>query len=362
MRQYLQRMPLFDGYKDWTAADQARAIAEDLERTPPGRRAVTPFYILGRALKASEYPVDIVGIYERGSIDISRDVAALGHLGDQLRRRNITLDFLYCDNENDLTPWTFGLEKIQEVYRSRRARDRMPEAALRHDVDRLVFLTPEYHDWLLDFGEYANQLRIEALRKTLIDSGLLSPWSARTDAMNFFTIRTSFLIYDYNGWEYRNQTLVDSRTSCPVCMLSAAGHRYKGREHHPLWNSFIDVLNHARSGAASGPIAPVIREPLRAVGQPPGTVDPAGRWFMDQLIGHLIRSGADRFMFHHPGATPADDVAVAGMMRNHEHALAATPQTLPEITLDVDEVETGDFRTTYAEFLALGPERWDLGG
>jgi len=357
-RRYLQTMAFFNGYKRAEASKQAFELAEMLEKVPEGRRGLHPFYLLAFQLKLAEHPVDAVSIFERGEIDVSKDTETLGRLGEQLSKRGIVLDYIYCDNENDLSVWTLGDERIKEVYRSEKAKNRFPPAALRHDVSKLKFMTPEYHEWLLHFGSYAQQIKIEGIRKVLIESGLMSPWGERTMATNFYGVRTSFRIYDLNGWEYEWQTLVDTRTSCPVCMPAPQGQRYAGRVHHRAWNSFIDLINHARSAGATGPINPIIREPFRVQGQAPGTVDPGARWYWDQLMGHLIRTGASTYMMFHEYATAADDRAIAEIVRGHEAALPAARPVLPEIRLDVDEVVTGDWRTTYSDFLRQEPDRW----
>src|SRR5690606_30906797 len=120
-----------------------------------------------------------------------------------------------------------------------------------------------------------------------------------------------------------NNTLVDGRTSCPVAYPWAVGHRYRDRAHHPLWNSFIDCLNHARSAAAGSAILPVIREPLRPPGHDRRAVHPGARWIHEQMIGHLVRTGAERFMFFHPAAAEADDRALAEILERHD---GATPK------------------------------------
>lgn len=356
---YLQTMGFFNGYSRSTARSQGRSIAEQLAALPEGRRGVHPFYMLGYQLKAEEYPVDAVTIFERGEVDVREDVAAFGHLGAELSRRGIELDYVYCDVEVGLSPWTLGIQPIIEVYRSDAARARMPEELRGYDVSKLKSLTPEYAEWVTKFGVYADKIRDEAIRKIVIESGLMSPWGERTTAVNFNSLRTSFPIYDYNGWIYERRMVIHGRTSCPVCMPGPHGQRYDRREHHRYWNSLIDLINHARSAGACGEVSPVIREAPRPVeGHIAGTVDPGGRWFLDHLMGHLIRAGAHRFMYFHPAATAADDRALAEIMDKHAGALPKANPVLPEIRLDEDEIVTGDWRTSYAEFLEQKPERW----
>ena len=260
---YLQDMPMLNLYRAHELPAQADRIAEQLLRTPEGRRAVQPFYIMAFALKASEYPVDALGIYERGWIDVSRDTAGLAELAWRLDRRGAKLDFIYCDNENDLTPWTLGQERFVEIYASAAARERMPARLREFDPAALRFMTPEYHEWMIHLGTYAQQIKIEGLRKALCDSGLMSPWSETggTAAVNFFAMRTSFRLYDLNNWEIEHQTLVDGRTSCPVAYTGGRGFRYKDKPHHPIWCSFVDGLNHARSAAATSEICLLYTSP-----------------------------------------------------------------------------------------------------
>lgn len=355
---YLQDMPRIDINKPQQAPAQAQAISEQLARTPEGRRAVQPYYILAYGLRASEYPIDITRIYETGVIDVSRDVTVMAELDLRLANRGIDLDLIYCDNEDGLSPWSVGIERLKAVYRSPAALERMPERLRSFDVEHLKLLSREHHDWLLHLGPYIEAIRVEALRKAIYDSGVANPASNRTAACNFHVMRTSFRVYDLNGWEIENQALIDGRTSCPVAYPGGSGQRHRGRVHHAVWNSFIDCVNYSRSAAATSAILPVIREPLRRAGQAANTVDPGGRWLMDQLMGHLIRTGASRYMFFHAHASAADDIAIAEIMRDHEEALPGARPVLPEIPLDVDEVVTGEWRTTYAEFLSQEPDRW----
>ncbi|MCC6907016.1 MAG: hypothetical protein IT430_03665 [Phycisphaerales bacterium] len=358
-KRYLRAMGFLDAYKRSTARVQAVAIAEQMEREPEGMRAVHPYYVLGYEMKSDEYPIDVTAIYERGEIVASEDTRTCGYLGAELSKRGIELDLVYHDAETDLSPWSQGLKRIIDVYKSDAARERMPEDLRGYDVAKLKVMTPEYNEWIIKFGRYADRLKIEALRKITIESGLMSAWGERTAAVNFFNIRTSFTVHDYNGWPYRQGTLVDDRTSCPVCFLTPQGQRYDRREHHRYWNSFIDLLNHARSGAAMGPFVPVIREaPRPKDGHIPGTMDRGGRWMLEHLMAHLIRTGARMYMYFHPACTAADDRSLAEVMDKHAAALPATNPTLPEIKLDVDEVVTGGWKTTYAEFLEQQPDRW----
>lgn len=359
-RRYLQEMAFLNCFRRGQAAEQAVALAEMLAGVPEGRRAVHPFYLLGFEMKVEEYPVDAVGIYERGVIDSPGDVRTLGLLAEQLDRRGIALDLIYCDTEHDISLWTLGFERLRAVYRSEKALERMPPEARGFDLERMTLMSRECQQWLDAFGPYAQRIKIESIRKALIDAGLLPIFGDRTSAVNFYAIRTSFPVYDLNGWKLEWQTLVDTRTSCPVCTPAGQGQRYAGREHHRLWNALIDTLNHARSSAACGPLVPVIREPFRARGQAAGTVDPGAAWLAEQLVGHLVRAGADRFMMFHAHATEADDQMYAEIASRHENAIPGSLPTLPEIRLDVDEIVTGDFRTTYSDFLAREPDRWEF--
>ncbi len=362
VRRYMQDMPQLNLYRENELPAQADRLAAQLERTPEGRRAIHPFYILARQLKAAEYPVDAVGIYERGSIDATRDTAGMAHLAQRLAARGVRLDLVYCDCETDLTPWTLGDERLREVYRSPAARARMPERLREFDVERLKFMSAEYHEWMIHLVPYAESIRAAALRRAIVDSGLSEPpeWSDRTTLVNYHMFRTSFRVYDYNGWEIETKALVDHRTSCPVLYPGPRGHRYRDRAHHAVWNNLIDCINHCRTATATSRILPVIREHLRVQGQAAGTVDPGARWLMEQLLGHAIRAGADRFMMFHYLASAADDAAVAEIIERHAEALPvgdARP-VLPEIPLDVDEIVTGDLRTGYSEFLEQEPDRW----
>jgi hypothetical protein len=184
--------------------------------------------------------------------------------------------------------------------------------------------------------------------------------------VNYWGVRPGFRIYDYNGWEIEFKTLVDGRTSCPVCWVAPLGHRYRDRQHHPWWNGLIDCINHARSCAATGPILPVFRESPRARDKsyhdaPKPVVyepHPTGGWFTEHLLAHLIRTGARRFMMFHPHAHPDDERLVARVVREHAPEAPEALPRLPEIPLDVDEIVTGGFRTTYADFLRQRPEEW----
>lgn len=370
---YLQDMPMLNLYRAQELPAQAERIARQLEQTPEGRRAFQPFYILAFEMKASEYPVDAVAIYERGALDVTRDTQRLAELGWRLERRGIVLDLVFCDNENTLTPWELGDEPVRNIYKSDRAKARMSPELRGFDPTSLVFMSKEYHEWMIHLGRHAQAIKMDALRKALCDSGVLSPWAGRpgqahTRACNYNCFQTSFRCFDLNGWEIDwpepSHGLIDGRTGCPVAYPSDKGFRYKDRAHHPLWNCFIDCLNHARSAAAVTDILPVIRDPMKARGQAKGTVDPGGRWLSDQLIGHLVRTGASRFMLFHVPCSAADDVAIAEILQKHEEAaIPTTPMgprgtALPEIPLDVDEVVTGDWKTTYSEFLKWEPERW----
>lgn len=375
---YLQDMPQLNLYRTAELPAQADRLARRLAATPEGRRAVHPFYILAFEMKASEYPVDVIKIYEQDGLDVTRDTRGLAELAWRLERRGVTLDLIFCDNENSLTPWEFGDQKFKELYRSDAARARMPEVLREFDPSKLTFMSKEYHEWMIHLNRHAQRLKMNALRKALCDSGLLSPWAGKpgaghppTRSCNYNCFQTSFRCFDLNGWEIDwpapEHGLIDGRTGCPVAYPSEKGFRYKDRAHHPIWNCFIDCLNHARSAAAVTDILPVIRDPIKARGQAKDTVDPGGRWLSDQLIGHLVRTGASRFMLFHVPCSAADDVALAEIFQKHEAAaIPATPLTgvgprgaaLPEIPMDVDEVVTGDWKTTYSEFLKWEPDRW----
>lgn len=362
---YLQFTAFFNGYKVSQAREQAALLTEELDRTPPGRRTLQPFYILAFQMDWAKNPDAAIRALENGEIDVREETRTLAPLGHMLKDRGVTLDTIYCDNENDLS-WTLPRELLSRIYKNPRCRERFPAPLCDFDYDRLQFMSPEYHRWLIHWGNYAQKIKINALRKVLIESELLPLSLSPTTATNFNALRTSFRVYDYNGWEIEYQDLIDHRTSCPVCMIGPQGQRYQNRQHSPWWNGFIDALNHARTCAARGPILPVIRECARprdtthppALRTPPAEPHPTAPWLVDQLIGHLIRTGARTFMFFHAHVTRADEYAVAAAMKRHEHAAPAALPTLPEIPLDVDEIVTGDFRTTYSDFLKQRPDEW----
>jgi hypothetical protein len=173
-------MPVFDGYKRAEASSQAVRIARTIADTPEGRRAVLPFYTLAYQVKSSAHVVDLPAIFERGEIDVSGDVQALAQLGERLSQRGVALDLVYFDSEAGVSPWDHGMEVFEAVYRNTKARERLPAGVRDADVKSLKFGTPEYKDWMVKFWKYADDLKAQALRKVAIESGLLSPWGART--------------------------------------------------------------------------------------------------------------------------------------------------------------------------------------
>lgn len=341
----------------WGAVASMRARVdqqiEQLLARPDGERAIMLWWLLVYEL----YPdrgADPIAVFERGEVDVRRTLAMLKPLSRALKRRRIPIDLIHIDNEGGFSFYNLGSEWIRRILRSPRARSKMPPEVAAVNPDHLHYDHPNFVNAKAIWDSYAERLHYDALRKVVVESRMfyVKPGPGipvmKPSAVNFWAVNPTWPIYDYNGWRL-NYTSLDGRSSGPSSYVGNYGTRYThpSRIHHPIWNNFIGMLNQVRSclGRPNSVVHPVINDPLNC-----------HPWIYEQMIAHMVRCGINwtqnrcAFIYWNANAPSVNDPIVAEIMQRHDLAVPIQ-RNLPEIPLDVDVVQTGDYVTTYEDFL-----------
>lgn len=334
----------------------AGQVAEKVEQLPPGYRVMQARWVLQYEGAMSEpYGADPLPVFENGGFFVGRNIMMYKPLGELLRARGLFLDAIYIDFEAGFSFWNLDLAGFRRIFASAKARANMPPNIRSLRPEQITWGHPE---WNLAAGvrwhRWQSLLIIRAMRRIFLETNLYNlprkPGGppVQPQVMNFNYISPTWRIYDENGWLQSPFPQVDNRTSCRAFYFSPGG-RYVNRSHHYLWNSLIDYCNWTRSilSRADARFWPVILQPLR--------VNP---WLMEQLIAHCTRTGCNwagsrsAFIYFSEWghiANQADPIMV-DIMRRHDQPFPRQ-QTLPEIPLDSDRIETAGFVTTYEDFL-----------
>ncbi len=346
--------------------EQAAQAVEKLARYRQGERVLLPFWLLSKQIREripdlpNRPDLDWLTIFENG-IDVLPSINWLRPLGERLRQRGIWLDLIAADVEDGVTTW--GIlgpwdpkeweRRMSRIYNSPAAFARLPDDLKRlHPSDYTMWTDPG-RDAMVRFNRYAHSLLIEAFRKIFIDSHIFDAPDGRRRfrLCNWWDILPTFPVQDVNGWPV--PPLATDTVSSPSLYLNDTGWMYHGREHEVIWNSFIHNLNIARSCAAARgtSVIPWISSPRFYVRPDVGEgYDLRNVWLWREMIAHLVRTGIREFILWN--ADPEQDLArrlVADTMLANDRPYTRRP--LEEIPLDVDEVTTRGYTTTYSDFL-----------
>lgn len=323
-----------------------------LQARPEGERAVMLWWLLAYELYPSK-GADPLAIFERGVVPTQKSIAMLRPLSEELKKRRIPIDLIFMDNEGGFGFFEIGQAKIRRIMRSARAKRRMPPEVRALNVNHLQHGHPNFANAGRVWTEYANKLKFDAIKKVVTGAGLFDIRPSRRaqpqspSSVNFWSVKPTWPIYDYNGWELRD-TSIDGRSSGPSCYVGTPGGRYANRVHHWIWNDLINILNQVRSClAAPGRVVhPVISHPWLC-----------HPWIYEQMIAHMVRTGINwsqnkcAFLYWNAHNPNLNDPIVADIMQRHDLAYPLQ-RNLPEIPLDTDQIVTGDYVTTYGQFLA----------
>lgn len=328
-------------------ADQIRK----LEATPPGERAIMLWWLLTHEMYVAR-GADAVAIYEKGFVPTARAMAMLKPFSDEIKRRGITLDLIFIDNEGGFGAFDMGIRWVRRVMRSARARKNMPPEVAALNPDDLDYRSPRFEQARVVWDRYAYKLKYDALKRVVTQSKYFevrpTPTSAPVSpsAVNFWSVNPTWPIRDYNGWILENTSL-DGRSSGPSSYVGFNGSGYARGVHHWIWNDFINLLNHTRSclGSPGSVVHPVLSHP-----------NFCHPWIQEQMVAHMVRAGINwsqnrcAFLYWNAHSPNINDPILAGIMQRHD-LVYPLRRNLPEIPFDVDRVTTADFTTTYADFL-----------
>lgn len=338
-------------------------IIDKLLRMPVGERAVEMYYLLAYETYPSK-GADPLAVLEKGSIDVSRTIALLKPISQELKRRRIPIDVMFIDNEGGFGVHDLGKARLKRIFRSARVRRLMPPECRTINPDDFEQGRPNYFDATTKWDAYVRRIKYDALRKVLFESGLFDIKATaggpilRPSAVNFWSVAPSWPIYDYNGWR-QEYTSLDGISSGPSCYVGTSGSLFQNRVHHWIWNSLIQNLNQVRSCLArpNARVHPVVCNPSFC-----------HPWIWEQGVAHMVRSGIswtgggrNAFLYWNANSASTEDPIAAQIWARHD--LQVAPQrNLPEIPLDVDVITTGDWTTTYEDFLENMADVLDDGG
>ncbi len=335
------------------APGRAAGTCDVLESLPPGRRCLLLRWVLIYEAY-HEYGADIQAIFERGGFPVAKNIRFLRALGREIRRRGLTVDGIFMENEGAPTNWGLSGAQMRAILGSPAARARMPVNLRNVTMEHFEWGHPNYFRAIASFNNFGSLMLIRALRHITVDSGIfrippgpgLAPVQPPT--VNFNFAAPTFPVFDENGWRLQSFS-VDRRTSSPGLYLGSGRFFTENRIHHGIWNGLIASINIIRScmRRQNAKVWPTIAWPSR--------VHP---WVWEQLIAHGARTGVNWtaggnawLYWREPwldGA--AEDGLASEIMSRHDQAFPVR-RDLGEIPFDSDVIQTAGYTTTYTDFL-----------
>lgn len=333
------------------AKQRAAQTVAEIRAMPEGERVVFLWWLLTYEL-AFNRGADPAAIVEKGGVNVNRAIAFLEPFSRELKRQKVPIDLCYMDHENGIDYFEIGGEGVRRIFASARARKKLPAWVRNINLDNLRPDAPRLQEDATIWNRYAMQVKYDAIRRVVIESGLFDVISESTGrvqtpaAINFWAVKPTFPIYDYHGW-LQYDTSIDGYSSGPSCYMADFGNAYRRRMHDRLWNHLVNTVNHIRScmGAPGYRVNPVINNP-----------DAVHPWLYEQVIAHAVRTGVNwtrnkcAFCYWNAVNPTDNDPVVAEILGRHDLDYTAA-RDLPEIPFDVDEIRTRDYVTTYADFL-----------
>ncbi|HMN39901.1 MAG TPA: hypothetical protein PKE29_03585 [Phycisphaerales bacterium] len=355
-------MPQWQGWYDSAhpeqipskAQQQAWRISNEIGALPPGKRVVFLRWIL-RYESYTTYGADPLYLFENGGLKISRNIMMLRPFGRELRRRGLTLDGIWTDNEGGYTGWNLTQPQLAAIYSSPRARANMPPGVKALSPEMFIWSHPNFQTAMTTFNNWALLLMYRAIRRVLVDSGIFRLPAVpggppvQPPTMNFNVSAPTWRTYDCNGWPNFSFLMDYIRSSSPGLYLTPGNRYAPPRVHHPLWNALIDHVNAVRScmTRAGAVVWPTITWPSKQ-----------NAWVFEQMIAHLVRTGMNwtagncGYIYWRDVNvnTAIEDPLMVDIFNRHDQPFPAQ-RNLPEIPMDVDSFTTAGYTTTYQEFL-----------
>lgn len=335
------------------ATERADATCNVLATLPPGRRCLLLRWLLIYE-SYQEHGASMLEVFERGGFPVSKNIRFLRALGREIRRRGLTVDGIFMENEGAPNTWGIPSTQMNAILASPSARARMPIALRNATASDFDWRSPNFQRTVNLFNNYGALMLTRALRKITVDSGIFrlppAPGMApvQPPTVNFNFGAPTFPVYDENGWRLLNAT-VDRVTSAQGFYLGNGRYFSENRVHHGIWNGLINSLNVIRScmRRPNAKMWPTITWPSR--------VHP---WVWEQLIAHGVRTGVNWTMGNNAwlywrepwldGA--AEDGLAVEIMSRHDQPFPVR-RDLGEIPFDCDQFETAGFVTTYTDFM-----------
>jgi hypothetical protein len=344
-----------------------QAAAELLPR-PPGQRVLM---ILGLFMRGN-IPRDPESVLTQG-IRVEPDRTWCREMFASLKQRGVTLDRLVLDMEDGVSVWHFFGKDMPPERRATLFRPvfERPELRAKLPAELLAFAPEDFashvgrgREAYLAWDRFSGEITQAALREAVLDPARAT-FGEQLPVSNYQDTNPARAIRDLNGWPMGG-ALTRERSSPELYLWIGNDHR--GRKKDPRWNRLIQCLNVARACLATPGqhVEPWVSSPGFTGDESPPFRD---RWLWEQLVRHLSASGVSTFLFFNPRPPPADregsrhweeDMTFAAELFR---ALPAPEprRDLPEIPYDSDVIETGELRTTYAEFIRRYPTPTSLG-
>lgn len=339
---------------------RARTLPAELAARPPGQRVMQLRWLFVYEADVRRFGADPIQILERGFVPIGRTIRMLRPVCNALKRQNIIPDAVWIDTEAGFQYGNLNWDLLAQIFANPRIRANMP-ASLQNVGDPLVdfhWTTTGYRDRIIAFDQWTASMMTNALRRSLIDSGLFkfnTPNGIVIPPMcRYGGTLPTWPVYDPHGWPLI-PTSIDAKTSNPFFYYSSGNRVSYQRFHDYRWNLLIDICNWARSfmSRQDGLFWPLVTQPSTYHNSP---------WYFEQIIAHLARTGVTSgnnngwiFWNENDAQFPGQPTLLYDIIMRHAGNYPAQ-RSLPELQMDTDSITTGDFTTTYADFLAnIGP-------
>lgn len=335
------------------APERAEATCNQLASMPPGHRCLLLRWLLIYESYA-DFGANIQQVFETGGFPVSKNLRFLRALGREIRRRGLTVDGIFMENEGAPNNWGLSYQQLESIFASPAARARMPRFLRNATMDDFAWNSPKFVRTVTAFNNYGALMLTRALRKITVESGIfrlppgpgMAPMQPSTVNFNFCS--PTFPVYDENGWKLLDMS-IDRCTSAPGLYLGTGRYFTENRVHDGLWNGLINSINVIRScmRRQNARVWPVIAWPTRV-----------HQWLWEQLIAHGARTGVNWtagnnawLYWREPWLDGAAEDGLADEIVSRHDQAFPVQRNLPEIPFDCDQFQTGDFVTTYADFM-----------
>lgn len=346
-----------DTFVDRDPLDEARRVAPLLQAKPDGARVLMIWGVLYAQYRDWDFqqPASFIS----AGIDPTDNREWAEIFFAELKSLDVPLDRVAMDIEAGFNTWNLlsgtgdeAVALMQSVYDDPDAYANLPDAVRLFSPEDFrthasIAGRAAYNAW----NAWATATLNLALKAAIFDPAT-AVFGSQLPVSNYGESTPRGQLLDRNGWPMAGPDRPTAgNTSAPELYLFG-GAKFVSLQKDPLWNRLIDALNIVRGCMIDGSadsISPWLSFPsYRGEHAPLAN----STWLWEQLVRHLAASGVSSIYYYNPqsATTAADDAFANRLFKALTPAASGVDCTEP-IRFDADSITSGDFTTTYEDFL-----------